>query len=132
MDAKNEKVASDTPRVDAACGFILESTEEHNQSFEVLDGGGYVRADFARQVERENAELARDKARLDWLDSKPEQGVNTLAHESAGRRGHAYVNKRWIERDGGKHAEWDHFHAPTVRAAIDAAMAMQPQPARKD
>jgi len=47
---------SDTPR-----------TDEQELAYEAEDGSTYVHATFARKLERENAELRKDKERLDWL-----------------------------------------------------------------
>lgn len=50
---------SDTPRTDEQ-----EFWDENHNDYE---GGGVVDADFARELERENAELRIYKERLDWL-----------------------------------------------------------------
>ena len=57
---------SDTPRTDAA--VALTSLHRYDDSF----GDpifGWVTANFARELERENAALREDKERLDWLGS---------------------------------------------------------------
>lgn len=56
---------NDTPRTDAAIKII-------DVAFDSYDGlasspGMYVEPDFARELERENNELRKDKERLDWL-----------------------------------------------------------------
>lgn len=98
MDAKNEKVVSDTPRTDA-----LFSND--NRFYATVDA-----KELCAALEKENAELARDKARLDWYFSwnkKPESFVRDYLRGT---------------REQVTLTEW--------RAIIDAAM--QPQPARKD
>jgi len=49
---------SDTPKTDAKAIFFGWNPEE---------GEEFVQADFARELERENAVLRADKERLDWL-----------------------------------------------------------------
>jgi len=51
--------ASDTPRTDKEV-FLVQARPDVD-----LEG---VDADFARQLERENAALRKDKERLDWLE----------------------------------------------------------------
>lgn len=65
-----------------------------------------------------------DTVRLDWLEADSERGANTVEHWPASERGHVYANKQWEDgpTPGSRLAKWDHFKAPTVRAAIDAAM----------
>jgi len=67
---------SDTPRTDAQI-FNPNSLEDSN--YYNVDGS-FVRSDFARQLERENAELRADKERLDWLST--ENGCIWAHHES--------------------------------------------------
>jgi hypothetical protein len=50
---------SDTPRTDKEV-FLVQARPDVD-----LEG---VDADFARQLERENAALRKDKERLDWLE----------------------------------------------------------------
>ena len=52
---------SDTPRTDKRC---LES-----QSLKSMSMRFAWMCDFARELERENAALRKDKQRLDWMDS---------------------------------------------------------------
>lgn len=49
---------NDTPQTDAQAGWVLDSTPVHAQGFEKDPDGSYVAADFARQLERENARMA--------------------------------------------------------------------------
>lgn len=51
---------SDTPRTDAKAQFF---------GFNPDEGEEFVQADFARELERENAALRKDKDRLDWLQA---------------------------------------------------------------
>ena len=48
---------SDTPRTDSQAGWVLDSTPVHAQGFELDVNGSYVPANFARELERENARL---------------------------------------------------------------------------
>lgn len=52
---------SDTPRTDKEV-FLVQARPDVD-----LEG---VDADFARQLERENAALRKDKERLDWLERR--------------------------------------------------------------
>lgn len=56
---------TETPRTDAACGIIHDGSADWAQTFEQCAGGDYVRAEFARQLERE---LEREKA---WKNEDP-------------------------------------------------------------
>lgn len=48
-----------TPFTDAQAGFVLDSTIFRPQGFELNPGGPYVCAEFARDLEEQNAELRR-------------------------------------------------------------------------
>jgi len=61
---------SDTPRTDE-CIVVYPEENAHDM---------YVWADFARKLERENAELRKDKERMDWLET--ESGSKWAHHES--------------------------------------------------
>ena len=61
---------SDTPRTDANAGFVLDSTPVHCQSFEPTSDGSYVRVEFVRELERENARLRSE------LEAKMEDGYS--------------------------------------------------------
>ena len=58
-----------TPKTDAACGWPwgyhgrIESSD-----LKLSPDGPFVHSSVAREVERENAALRKDKERLDWLD----------------------------------------------------------------
>lgn len=72
-------------------------------------------ADYHAAVEKAQADLLADKARLDWLD-KQGSGQPWIARQSALGRGYRLHNFRNGEfKDGGE----------TVRAAIDAAMKQE-------
>jgi hypothetical protein len=58
----------DTPRTDAKAQFF---------GFNPDEGEEFVQADFARELERENAALRADKERLDWLESVAEDVMCT-------------------------------------------------------
>lgn len=103
MDAKNEK-AGDTPRTDAA-------TEKDAHVLTQFAYHDFVDGDFARGLERENAELARDKAILDFLCDKSRV---YFIHVSAQPSGDTIF-----------------YDAPT-KFRETMLEAMQPQPARKD
>ncbi len=79
-------------------------------------------SDAAKHIEA----LAVDKARLDWLESRPDSGANTLEDRPLTERGHVFTNKQWVDASLGRLAKWDHFNAPTVREAIDAAIKANP------
>jgi hypothetical protein len=81
---------SDTPRTDAKAQFF---------GFNPDEGEEFVQADFARELERENAALRADKERLDWLA----------------------VSDEWFDVPAA-----ESFVADTFRAAIDAARKEQP------
>ena len=81
---------SDTPRTDAKAQFF---------GFNPDEGEEFVQADFARQLERENAALRADKERLDWLA----------------------VSDEWFDVPA-----TESFTPDTFRAAIDAARKEQP------
>ena len=89
---------SDTPRTDDVARMPTD-----------LYPNWVVDVSFARALERENAELRADKARLDWLDRNAHIRDRTLAV---------------MERDGETlrwaGVEWDGTEE-TVRAAIDEA-----------
>jgi len=51
---------SDTPKTDAKAQFFGWNPDE---------GEEFVQADFARELERENAALRADEERLDWLQT---------------------------------------------------------------
>ena len=88
--------ASETPRTDARVWTPYSGQQN------------VVWASFARELERENAELRADKARLDWLEE------NMIGSFGLGFR----------QSDECPVHSWT-FDAPvhdSVRAAIDAAM----------
>lgn len=59
---------SDTPRTEKAREqYWMDVYEPNPAGFVVAEP---VHSSFARMLERENAELRKDKARLDWLLSK--------------------------------------------------------------
>ncbi len=60
---------SDTPRTDAKAQFF---------GFNPDEGEEFVQADFARELERENASLRADKERLDWLALSPDKRLLTV------------------------------------------------------
>jgi len=84
----------DTPRTDAKAQFF---------GFNPDEGEEFVQADFARELERENAALRADKERLDWLALSPDKRLVT-------------VHGLWVN-DG---------DVADLRAAIDAARKEQP------
>jgi len=93
---------SDTPRTDAA--VALTSQHRYDDSF----GDpifGWVTANFARQLERENAALRADKERLDWLLSNK--------------------GSRWF-------GDLKHYALPVDREDIDAAQDHFRDAARKE
>ena len=62
---------SDTPKTDANCGWPVG----HHGRIECSDlrwspDGPFVHSSVARELERENAALRADKARLDWLERR--------------------------------------------------------------
>ena len=62
---------SDTPRTDAACGWPVG----HHGRIECSDlrwspDGPFVHSSVAREIERENSALRKDKERLDWLERR--------------------------------------------------------------
>lgn len=61
------KILSDTPRTDEANKQYQVDVYDNPKGFCVTEP---VHASFARKLERENAELRKDKERLDWLLSK--------------------------------------------------------------
>ncbi len=90
----------DTPRTDAA-EYEHHETQAGARMRKCKDGG-WVKSDFARELERENAELRADKERLDWLED------NVSTH--GGGNGAAY--SFWSPAD---------VECGMLRAAIDAA-----------
>jgi hypothetical protein len=91
----------DTPRTDAA-EYEHHETQAGARMRKCKDGG-WVKSDFARELERENAALRADKERVDWLE----------------------LDLSWpIYNDG----EWHNQHGafPTMRDAIDAARKATP------
>lgn len=108
---------SDTPQPDLT--KEMEELEDTNRM--LFERYNEVRRELAAANAR-CEELEKDKERLDWLESVSERGANTLAHRVPNERGHVYTNVRWEKQpDGTRVAQWDHFYAPSVRAAIDAA-----------
>lgn len=87
------------------------TADEAAEPIAALNFGGFREANALYIVEAVNAhaELARDKARLDWLEQH-----------------YAHTNER------GFNAFLLSCAPAGIRAATDGAMAMQPQPARKD
>ena len=91
---------SDTPKTDANC-FALVSNDPKSV---------VVWANFARELERENAALREDKERLDWLEA----GGEPETYEDAP---HALV---WcVFGETGQRS---------IRAAFDAARAKEAKP----
>ena len=59
---------SDTPKTDAACGWPWGHHGRIESSDLLINvDGPFVHAAIARELERENAELRKDKERLDWI-----------------------------------------------------------------
>ncbi len=78
-----------------------------------------VSADFARELERENAKLLADKARLDWLEEN--NGLLKFEAEDEASLPHAAVYLPTF-KDG--QSTWRHAASgDDFREAIDAAMA---------
>lgn len=128
MDAKNEKVSdgaahSPTPWRYTGHGWIM-TADEAAEPIAALNFGGFREANALYIVEAVNAhaELARDKARLDWLQHEHcgiEATVADGSYDGAPRRFVFLADGLTLEK--ARHE---------IRAAIDEAM--QPQPARKD
>ena len=99
---------SDTPRTDAKTQFFGWNPE---------DGEEFVRANFARELERENLALREDKERLDWLDR-----VNENTNERNG------TNYGWRYDINHNRAALTDCNLPalSIRAAIDAARKEKP------
>ena len=76
---------SDTPRTEQARENYRVDVYDNPKGFCVTEP---VHASFARDLERENNELRKDKERLDWLlENKyalgPEQDLSNCKHTSA-------------------------------------------------
>lgn len=92
-----------TPRTDREIWWVGFKPDERLEA---------VWADFARDLEKENAALRADKERLDWLEK---------ARPIAWALGSADRGEYWLLTDiGEKHPEEAEEFA-TLRAAIDAA-----------
>lgn len=100
---------SDTPRTEAMVTALLWRTGEALQADAEF-------ADFARQLERENAALREDKERLDWIASR--QSTQLVYFTAAG----------WaiIKASGGDLLHERNIH--DLRTAIDAARAKEAKP----
>ena len=102
--AVDKRIRTPTPRTDEEAGSLIDAEE-------------VVPADFARELERE---LSTERARLDWLESVMAPDANYCEVFFAGLRnwtGSAHAFQ--IESNPRK---FPTLNAPTVRAAIDAAM----------
>lgn len=96
---------SDTPRTDAVEYEMWQS--QVGSRMRKCKDGGWVVSDFARELERENAELRKDKERLDWLTGDSLSGKWKAVMYQYDCRTLANGN---------------------LRAAIDAARAKEAQP----
>jgi hypothetical protein len=101
---------TDAERFDPVCYYDIGG-EGYGQ-MKKREDGDYVPVELAFELERENAALRKDKARLDWLDHNAVIRKRTLAIME--RDGEVL---RWagVEWSGGEPDD-------TLRAAVDAAM----------
>ena len=95
---------SETPKTDSKAQFF---------GFNPDEGEEFVQADFARELERENAALRADKQRLDWLESVAKDLICT---------GDGLGVTIGVASNFQDYAT----NAATFRAAIDAARKEQP------
>jgi hypothetical protein len=104
-------------------GFVAKNTTD------LVDERARLRAriiELEQTIENyKNTLIAHpDTIRLDWLESNPDSGVNTLSHRPPHERVHVYIESGDYKEgeDGILSVKYDHFYAPTVREAIDAAI----------
>jgi hypothetical protein len=92
---------NDTPRTDAIAhrGYHLEALAARS-------------IDLCRELERENAALRADRARLDWLEK---------ARPIAWALGNSTCGEYWLLTDLGEGHPEEAEEFPTLREAIDAA-----------